>query len=264
MSQFFFVLAFILFTAYAGYNFRALTRSGAIAAVFAGMAVYLGFRVEGLLLLGAFAVTSSIWSKYKSSEKEKIEDKLAKSGTRDWQQVLANGGGAAIFSMLEFIHHDVFWVIGFAVCIASANSDTWASEIGSLSKRKPIYIKTGKRTERGTSGAISLLGSVAGLAGSLLIALLSQWLFQLNHVMTLAIFLFGFIGNMVDTLMGAFIQQVYVCGKCGLETEKEHHCGLPTTKLKGLPFMNNEMVNFLSGFLAALVSLWAIHAGIYS
>ncbi len=62
----------------------------------------------------------------------------------------------------------IIWLMGFIVCIASANSDTWASEIGSLSKKNPIYIRTFKRIERGTSGAISLLGSIAALSGSLL------------------------------------------------------------------------------------------------
>lgn len=260
MSQLIFSFVFILLTAITGYKLRALTLSGAVAAVFLGWSVYLGFGVEGLLLLGAFAVTSSIWSKYKDTEKKRIEDKLAKSGIRDWQQVAANGGGAAIFSILEFIHHDVIWLIGFAVCIASANSDTWASEIGSLSRRKPVYIRTFKRIDPGTSGAISLLGSIAALAGALLIALLSGWLFQLDFIICLAIFLFGFLGNIIDTLMGAFYQQVYICKKCGLETEKKRHCCLPTTKIKGLLFINNEMVNFLSGFLAALIAIWAFQA----
>lgn len=56
-------------------------------------------------------------------------------------------------------------MLGFMVCLASSNSDTWASEIGSLSRKKPIYIRTFKRIERGTSGAISGLGTVAAFAG---------------------------------------------------------------------------------------------------
>ena len=64
--------------------------------------------------------------------------------------------------------------------MAAANSDTWASEIGSMSKGKPISVKTFKRAERGTSGAVSLLGTFAAVVGSFLIALPSYFLFDLN------------------------------------------------------------------------------------
>ena len=107
--------------------------------------------------------------------------------------------------------------------MASANSDTWASEIGTLSKNKPIYIRTFKRIEKGTSGAVSLLGAIAALLGSLLISLLAIGFFNWSFHFFI-IFIFGFLGNVIDTIIGAFYQQVYVCSKCGIETEKKIHC----------------------------------------
>ncbi len=249
------MIAVILVTGLAGYKVKSLTNSGAIAAFITGLGVFSGFGVKGLLLLGTFFATSSMWSKFKSSYKSKIEEKLAKGARRDWLQVMANGGTAVLFSLMYYFDHNNIWLIGFAVSIASANSDTWASEIGSLSKHDPLFIRTFKRVDKGTSGAISLLGSTAAFGGSLLIAMMSFWLFSLSIGECLLILLFGYLGNVIDTLFGAFFQRAYVCPQCGVKTEKKQHCGHLTTKIKGLQFIDNDMVNFLSGFFASWLAL---------
>lgn len=249
------VFIIILLTAITGYLLKSLSISGAIAAFLTGLTVYSGFGINGLILLGVFFASSSLWSKYKSSAKKELDEKLAKGARRDWRQVAANGGTAAIFSIFNDFHYDVIWVIGFTVSMASSNSDTWASEIGSVSKRKPIYIRTFKRVDRGTSGAISLLGTAASLFGSLLIALVSVILFNLNAAHLFIIFLFGFMGNVIDTLFGAYYQQAYICKICGIETEKKSHCQESTMRIKGLSFVDNDMVNFLSGLIAAVLAM---------
>ncbi|MFB5195469.1 DUF92 domain-containing protein [Neobacillus sp. KR4-4] len=249
------IVIFILLGSASGYQSKSLTRSGALAASIVGLAVYLGFGINGLYLLGAFFASSTFWSKYKSSSKYIIEEKLAKGATRDWRQVAANGGAAGLFSIIHYFNHDMIWLIGFLVCLASANSDTWASEIGSLSKQDPLYIRTFKRVEKGTSGAISFLGSAASLAGSFLISIIGFWLFDLGLFFTCLVFLFGYLGNVIDTLIGAFYQQLYVCGQCGIETEKKSHCQMPTARIKGMVFVDNDMVNFLSGFLASVFAI---------
>jgi uncharacterized protein (TIGR00297 family) len=259
MTEALLIFVVILLGSAAGYLQKSLTISGALAALLAGLAVYLGFGINGLSLLGAFFVTSSYWSKYKSSLKSKIDDKLAKGATRDWRQVAANGGAAGLFSIIHYYNNDIIWLIGFLVCLASANSDTWASEIGSLSKQEPIYIRTFTRVEKGTSGAISILGTLASFGGSLLISIIGFWLFHLDFFLTFLVFLFGYFGNVIDTLIGAFYQQVYVCGQCGIETEKKRHCHLPTTRIKGFTNVDNDMVNFLSGFLAALLAIGVVY-----
>ncbi|CRK84136.1 DUF92 domain-containing protein [Neobacillus massiliamazoniensis] len=250
-----FILIIIILISYMGYLLRSLSFSGTIAAIFVGMAIYAGYGVKGLILLGVFFATSSFWSKYKAASKSRLEEKLAKGARRDWRQVIANGGGAALFSMLSFIHYDKAWLIGFIVCLASANSDTWASEIGSLSKKNPIDIRSFVRVEKGTSGAISLLGSTAALFGSLIISISSLLLFQLSIIYGVMVFLFGYIGNVLDTLIGAYYQQLYRCNECGIETEKKFHCHSPTKRIKGIAFVDNDMVNFLSGFLAAILAI---------
>ncbi|SFA96197.1 MULTISPECIES: DUF92 domain-containing protein [unclassified Bacillus (in: firmicutes)] len=245
----------ILIISFLGYLTHSLTISGSISAIIVGSCVYIGFGVPGLILLGTFFATSTFWSKYKSAKKKSIEEKLEKDGKRDWQQVAANGGAAAAISLIQFINPNNVWLVLFCIAIASANSDTWASEIGSLSRKKPIFIKNLKRVEKGTSGAISLLGTSSAVMGSFLIAIVGKWVFNLHSTKDLwIVFVFGFLGNMIDTIIGAYFQQTYQCTVCGIETEKKSHCGKRNVRLSGYLIIDNDFVNFLSGLLSMLLA----------
>ncbi|MEH7124528.1 DUF92 domain-containing protein [Bacillus sp. JJ1773] len=250
-----FLFLFIAATAICGYYFRLLTSSGSIAAFIAGLIIGLGFGVKGLLVLGFFFASSSLWSKFKRRNKVKIEQKHEKGSRRDWVQVVANGGTAALFSILYLASPQEIWFYGFAISIAAANSDTWASEIGSTSKQAPIFIRSMRQVDAGTSGAVSVLGTFAALCGSFSVAILCFYLFPISFTGLLIIFVFGFVGNIIDTMFGAFIQVVYQCKICGAEVEASNHCGKRTIYKRGLIMMNNDIVNFSSGFLAALLGL---------
>lgn len=242
----------ILFISYYAYKRRSLTKSGAIAAFFVGMGIAVGFGYKGLIILGAFFVSSSMLSKYKGETKQSMEKKTQKGSTRDYLQVLANGALAAIVGVIYFFTKDPVWIIVFSILLAAANSDTWASEIGSLSKNRPLSIRTFKKAETGSSGAVSILGTLAALAGSFLIAFLSMLLFSIHPWGFFLIFLFGFLGNVMDTLLGAFIQVEYQCPVCGQIVETKLVCHKTVVKVKGFTFFNNDMVNILSGFFAVL------------
>lgn len=242
----------IFAAAWAGWKLRALTMTGAFGAVAIGFITLAGAGANGLALLGAFFASSSLWSKYKAKSKTAMDEKLAKGATRDWRQVAANGGPAAICSGIFLVTGNPIWLACYAAAISSANSDTWASEIGPISKKDPISLKGFKRAERGESGAVSLLGTLASLAGAGFIAILAVYLFGLSVRTGAIIFISGFMGNVIDTVLGAYFQVSYKCRACGLETEKARHCGKATVKLKGNSMLDNDMVNFLSGAAAVI------------
>ena len=250
-----FVLILITIIVLAGYRTRLLTISGGFAAFFTGIFVYIGLGVKGLFILGLFFASSSLWSKIKNAKKQRAEELLVKGSQRDWQQVFANGGLAALSSALYYFTKDPVWLLGFCMTIAAANSDTWASEIGSMSKERPIFIKTLKRTDRGTSGAVSLIGTFASILGSFLIAFTSFLLFQLNGNEFILVGVLGFLGNIIDTLLGAFVQAGYQCSQCGLKTEKPFHCEQKTNLIKSHSFLNNDVINFLSGLCSLLMGI---------
>jgi len=249
------MVSVIVIIALTGYYLQSLTVSGTAAAIITGIAIYAGFGVRGLILLGVFFASSSLWSKYKSSQKIRIEEKLAKGSRRDWRQVAANGGLAAVLGIINSFYELPVTLICFLTALASANSDTWASEIGSLSKGMPISLKTLKPVDKGTSGAVSLLGTIAALAGAFLIAATGALLFKISASLAFLVFFLGFAGNLIDTFLGAYFQKVYKCPSCGLETEKAFHCGQAAERIRGLALLDNDFVNFLSGAFAVILAV---------
>ncbi len=242
-------------TAAASYQFRLLTASGAIAAFFSGVSIFLGFGARGLVLLGVFFLTSSLLSIFKHQRKMLLGDLHEKGSTRDWAQVAANGGTAAIAGIVNHLYPDPVWVLAFSISLASANADTWASELGILSKNPPYSVKTFKMVPRGTSGAVSLFGTFAAGAGSLLIAAAALLLFELELLVAATVFFVGMAGMMIDALLGASVQALYECPGCRAKTEKKIHCGKSTMLSSGYRVMNNDVVNFSACFISALMGI---------
>ena len=144
-----------------------LSKSGAIAALLVGAIVFgLGGLVHTAVLL-TFFFSSSILSVILKKQKHKVNKKYAKGSRRDAGQVLANGGVATLCVIVGAFFPDrpIFWWMFYAA-FAAANADTWATEIGALSEFAPRLITSFKQVEAGTSGGITLLGSVSALAGS--------------------------------------------------------------------------------------------------
>ena len=243
-----------VFSATSGF-LKLLKPSGAFVAFLTGLLVWAGFGLKGLILMGVFFLTSSLLSRYKSKVKEQLGEIHEKGSARDWAQVAANGGTAAFAGVSNFISPDPVWLLVLAISLASANADTWASELGVLSKQHPLSIKSFKRVPRGTSGAISGFGTAASAAGSLLIALTAFSLFGGNPVWVLFVFLFGLAGSLVDTLLGAYLQAEFKCVRCNVLTEKISHCSMSTKQVSGFSRMNNDAVNFISCFTVAILGM---------
>jgi uncharacterized protein (TIGR00297 family) len=250
---------FILVISITGWKLKSLTPGGAIGAIVVGLSIYVGYSFQGLLLLGCFFCSSSLLSKVQSAKKSNLLDLLEKGDRRDMIQVMANGGVPAILSIFAAINGipDQALLVVFCISIAAANADTWASEIGTLSRQKPRLLLTLKKVERGTSGAVSSLGTCAAISGAAFISLAASFLFSLSLAELLYILAFGFIGNLIDTLMGQTIQNKYKCSNCGKITEKQVHCSKRGIKFAKYSFLNNDAVNFLSIAISTILG-WII------
>ena len=246
------------------YRRRSLTRSGVAGAIVTGTTtVGLGGWSWGLTLI-FFFVSSSLFSHFRAREKAvTAEDKFSKGSQRDLLQVFANGGVATsiAFGYAFTSQHNLKDTLqaGYAGALATATADTWATELGVLSTQVPRLITTGKQTTPGTSGAITLLGTASSASGSLALGAFF-WLLQRKHKENFALpfiaLVSGLLGSLFDSFLGATVQSMYFCPICHKETERQvHNCGNKTQLLRGLPWLNNDAVNFLSTFYGAVTAM---------
>ena len=166
----------------AAYRRRSLSKSGVFGAVLVGTVIFCASWVWGFSLI-TFFVLSSLLSHYKALVKASLSDKFAKGGRRDLGQVLANGGAGALIALVSFGYREpVLWG-AFVGAIATVNADTWATELGVLSKHPPRLITTWHVVEVGTSGGISWIGTLATLAGAACIGLATAGYLAIDEIL---------------------------------------------------------------------------------
>jgi uncharacterized protein (TIGR00297 family) len=236
----------------------ALSGSGALGATGIGTLTFgLGGLDWGLILL-LFFVSSTLWSHFREDQKRLAAERFAKGHRRDLGQVLANGGIPAALAIGQTLVPWSGWAVAFVGALASVNADTWATELGTLSRTPPRLITTGRRVAAGTSGAVSpwglgaaALGAVSiGLAGGLLLDPLTGWSGSLIGAVA------GLGGAIADSLLGATVQRIYLCAACGVETEApQHRCGARTRPVRGWPGMDNDRVNLVASIIGAALAL---------
>ncbi len=254
---------------YLGYRRRSLSASGVLGAVLVGTTIFgCGGWAWGSLLV-VFFISSSALSHFKEGRKAALAEKFSKGSRRDLTQALANGGAAALLAVANALWPHPVWWAAFAAAVATVNADTWATELGVLSKTAPRLVTTGRPVEVGTSGGLTRLGTLAALAGAALIGLVAAG-FHLGQGRPLLeaaglfviVSLAGLLGSLVDSLLGATVQAIYRCELCGQETERHptHGCGGKTRPARGWPWLDNDGVNFMSSLGGAAVAalLWGL------
>ena len=168
-------------------------------------------------------------------------------------QVFANGGVGLIHSILYYLTNNPSYLVFLGISFAAANADTWATELGILNKKNPLSLRTFKRVAKGTSGAVSLFGTLSAFIGSMLIGIFATLGFSFLNIGELSfeyikafqlVTLGGFIGSLIDSILGATVQGVYYSEELKGETEKKDYNGKPNLLIRGLSFVNNDLLIF--------------------
>ncbi len=238
----------------ASYYIRFLTMDGA------AYTVLLAFFVFGLggwgwtLPILVFFIPSSILSKVRRKRNALIEERFDKTGVRDRGQVFANGYAAIPLVIAFSLTGNQLFFLLFVSYIAAACADTWATETGTMRKGRTLHILTWKPVEQGVSGGVSLFGTLGSLAGATLVTLAAYpWLDSVGY--GLMVIAAGFSGAIADSILGATVQAQFRCKVCGLPTERLYHCSENTRQVSGFHYINNDVVNFLAGCVACLITL---------
>ena len=214
---------------------RSVSVSGAIAGWLVGTAIYAFLDWRGYLLLLTFFVLGTAATKLGYARKAAENLAQEGGGRRGARHAVANTGVPALLAVFAATTpHEALLLPAFAAAFATAAGDTLSSEIGQLWGRRTFLITTLKPVPRGTEGAVSLEGTLAGLAGSAGLATLG-WAVGFYPLMTIALVtLAAFIGTTLESLVGATLEK------------------------RGL--LDNEAVNFLNTLVGALVAALLVAA----
>jgi uncharacterized protein (TIGR00297 family) len=249
--------------AFGAWRFRALSSGGAVAATVVGTAVYAGAGLRSAVALVVYFVSSTLFGCLPGVRLEQRRGRR-----RDAIQVLANGGVAALLAAASTRRRAASGALlatGVGGAIAAAAADTWATELGSRATQAPRSIVTGRRVSPGTSGGVTAVGLAASLSASIVIAGVASAAVvprrAARKVSPAAIALGGLCGSLVDSLIGATVQEVRYCPTCDRESELiTHGCGAVTRHLRGASWCTNDTVNVVATAMGAataiLVAWW--------
>lgn len=234
----------------------ALDRSGAAAATAAGAAATAAGWSWAALLIAYFVATSALSRVGAAMKAERTGDVVAKGGARDWWQVGANGGVFAFAALASaFAGPSWTWSALAAGSLAAAAADSWGTEVGTLARRPPRSILTLRLVPPGTSGGVTLRGSLATIAGAAYIGG-AAWAFGWDGRAAAAAAAGGVAGAFADSLLGALLQIRRRCPQCDVATERGiHRCGAPTEITGGLTWLDNDAVNLACALAGGLLAV---------
>ncbi len=219
---------------------RWLSRGGVLAALVVGRAVTAATGPAGLALLFAFFLSSSALT--------------PGGGRRTAIQVAANGGIATLGAVLSAVHP--VWRLAFAGALAAAAADTWSTEIGGRSRAAPRLITTRASVSPGTSGGVTLLGSLGGAAGAAFIAVAAAILGLASWRGAAGVAVAGVLGGLADSVLGATVQARYRCPACGAFGETPRHaCGAAADLVGGAAWVTNDTVNLAATAVGAALAV---------
>lgn len=196
------------------------------------------FGVGGYVLVCAYFVVGSAVTKVRMKQKQAEGIAEARGGRRGPGSVWGSGTAGilcaiAALSGVTPVSAELLR-LAFVASFCSKLSDTTASEIGKAYGRT-TYMSTPpfKLVPRGTEGAVSLEGTLAGIGISAIFAGLGIVVGQLHDVASVWIcVLAAFVANSFESMLGASVQ-----GK------------------DGFSWLTNDVVNGIQITLAALVAI---------
>lgn len=255
------VLAGVLF-AIVSWRLQFLTPSGALAGGLFGASL-VGLGGWGWIVPAmAFFVLSSLLSRITPRLERGATRSAPRRSRRDATQVYANGGVAWLLLITYALapHPLLYW--GFVGSLAAATADTWATEVGPLFRQDPRIILSGRPVPRGTSGAVSPGGTLAGIVGALVIwgvawmttfeaAREAGWWMSLMAVVG-----GGVMGSLADSFAGAAVQAVYLDARSGRLVDEGITEDDPGVRLvRGWRWIDNNLVNLLCTLVGGAVAI---------
>jgi uncharacterized protein (TIGR00297 family) len=186
-----------------------VSRGGALGGFVVGTAIYVSLGPQGFAILAFFVVGGSLLTRLGYGRKRRSGTAEAAGGRRGARNALANCGVAVACALLYTLTSSDVLAAAFVAALGAAFADTAESEVGQIYGRAPRLITTLGKVLPGTDGAVSLAGTLAGIAAAALTAVLGLALGLIDDPTSmLLVALAAFLGTVVDSLVGALAPRV--------------------------------------------------------
>jgi uncharacterized protein (TIGR00297 family) len=182
---------------------RLVRPSGALAGAVLGT-VLLAFGGASLyLLLWIFFGFGTLATRFGKARKEAMGRAEEKGGRRGAANVLANVSVAAFCALVAGLapHGDGFRLAA-AAALATALMDTVGTEVGQAITSPTALLPDLRQVPPGTDGAVSVVGTLAGLAAAALLAAAGVLSLLLTPLGAVAVVLAAALGTVVESLLG--------------------------------------------------------------
>lgn len=187
-----------------GYLAKGVDLSGLVGGAILGSVVILYGGWQLYLVLLAFFIIGTALTRLGYARKARLGLAQEKGGRRGASHAFSNVGVAAILSVAAAGAHEGALWFAAAAALATAAADTTASEIGQLFGRRTYLPLTFRRVERGTEGAVSLEGTLAGIVAAALVALVAVAASRAGMRMLLLITVAAFAGSYIESVAGSW------------------------------------------------------------
>lgn len=185
------------------YAFGMASPRGTLGGLLVGTPVYAYLGPQGFALLVLFVVGGSALTRLGYERKQRAGGAQEHGGRRGARNALANAGVAVLCALLYALGLSDAFSAAYVAAIGAAFADTAESEVGQLSRRPPRLITTLRKVPAGSDGAVSLPGTLAGVAAAgltaglgLALGLVGGW--GAAGLVALA----AFLGTVADSLVG--------------------------------------------------------------
>ncbi|XP_050219151.1 protein VTE6, chloroplastic [Mercurialis annua] len=214
-----------------------LSVSGIVAAFALGTLTWRAFGPSGFLLVASYFVIGTAVTKVKMAQKEAQGVAEKRRGRRGPGSVIGSSAAGCVCAFLSIYGvggaaFSRLWELGFVASFCTKLSDTVSSEIGKAYGQITYLVTTFKVVPKGTEGAVSVEGTLAGLLASILLASIGCFMGEIRPPETVVCVIASQIANFGESIIGATFQ------------EKE-----------GFRWLNNDIVNVINISIGSILAV---------
>ncbi|MGK7892029.1 MAG: TIGR00297 family protein [Leptolyngbyaceae cyanobacterium] len=219
---------------------KLLTPAGLLHAWALGVLIWATLSWQGYSVVLFYFLVGSAVTRIGMAEKEAAGIAEKRSGARGPENVWGSALTAALCALgiwlLSLAGNEAAtqWTsllaLGYVASLSTKLSDTSASEVGKAYGQRTFLITTLKPVPRGTEGAVSLEGTVAGMVASVAIALLAWVVGLITPLGILICAIAAFIATNAESVIGATIQEKF-------------------------QWLTNEVVNIINTMIGAIAAM---------